>query len=99
LGGYSTICLARALNENGKLISIEIDQKFAKVAAENISKAKLSDKVEIKVCDALTILPELEKEIIPVDLFFIDAYKTQYTAYFDWALKMARKGTILIQIM
>jgi caffeoyl-CoA O-methyltransferase len=97
LGGYSTIWLARALPENGKLISIEFDKLHAAVAEKNISNAKLNDKVEIRVGKALDILPEIESEITePFDLIFIDADKPPYVEYFEWALRLSRPGTIII---
>jgi predicted O-methyltransferase YrrM len=96
LGGYSSIWLGRALDENGKLTSIEIDPVFARIARENISKANLSERIEVIVGDALTILPKLDKEKTPVDLFFIDADKTQYIDYFNYSLKMSRKGSIIV---
>jgi len=96
LGGYSTIWLARALDEKGKLTSIELEPKHAEVAKENIARAGLSDKVEILVGDALKILPKLVKDKISANLIFIDAEKTQYVSYFDYALKLAKKGTVII---
>lgn len=96
LGGYSTIFLARALGESGRLVSIEIDPKHAKVAEENIARAGLSDKVKVLVGDALKILPTLQSEMAPVDLFFIDADKTQYVSYFELAMKLARPGTVIL---
>lgn len=96
LGGYSTIWLARALDENGKLTTIELEPKHAEIVKENIARAGLSDKVKILVGDALKILPELVKDKIPADLIFIDAEKTQYISYFNYALKLAKKGTVII---
>ena len=96
LGGYSTIWLARALDETGKLTTIELEPEHAKVAKDNIARAGLSDKVEVLVGDALKILPELEKDKAQFDLIFIDAEKTQYVSYFNYALKMSRKGTVII---
>ena len=96
LGGYSTIWLARALDKTGKLTTIELEPEHAKVAKDNITRAGLSDKVEVLVGDALKILPELEKDKAQFDLIFIDAEKTQYVSYFNYALKMSRKGTVII---
>ena len=96
LGGYSTIWLARALDETGKLTSIELEAKHAKVAKDNIARAGLSDKVEIMVGDALKILPELEKDKTPYDLVFLDADKTQYVDYFNSVLILSRKGTVIL---
>jgi caffeoyl-CoA O-methyltransferase len=97
LGGYSTIWLGRALNGAGKLTSIEIDPDFANVARKNIKNAGLEDTVEIITGDALKVLEELSNngnEV--VDLFFMDADKPNYVAYFNWALKHARKGSLIV---
>lgn len=96
LGGYSTIWLGRALREQGRLTTIEIEPSFAAVAKENIANAALLDKINVKVGDALTVLAELEEDPTPVDLLFMDADKPNYVAYFNWALKMSRKGTIIV---
>lgn len=97
LGGYSTIWLGRALTRTGKLTSIEIDPNFAKVARNNIKNAGLEKKVDIITGDALEILNELShKGNETVDLFFMDADKPNYVAYFNWALKHARKGSLIV---
>ncbi len=97
LGGYSTIWLGRALNGKGKLTSIEIDPNFADVARENIKNAGLENTVEIITGDALDIFSELsQNENETVDLFFMDADKPNYMAYFEWAIKHSRKGSLII---
>jgi predicted O-methyltransferase YrrM len=97
LAGYSTIWLARALPDNGKLITIEFDSKHAEIAKKNIEKAGLLSKVEIRVGSALDILPKLEKEKQgPFDMIFIDADKPPYPEYFRWALRLARPGTLIV---
>lgn len=95
LGGYSTIWLARALPEGGRLISLEFEQKHADIARENIASAGLSDKVEIRVGPALESLPALQT-LAPFDLFFIDADKRNNPHYLAWALKLARPGSVII---
>ncbi|QNL49576.1 O-methyltransferase [Olivibacter sp. SDN3] len=97
LAGYSTIWLARALPLGGKLITIEFSEKHARVAQENINKAKLQDLVDIRIGKALDILPQIENNKEgPFDLIFIDADKPPYLEYFDWAIKLARPGTLII---
>lgn len=97
LGGYSTIWLGRALNETGKLTSIEIDANFADVARKNIKNAGLEKTVEIITGDALEILNELSiNGNETVDLFFMDADKPNYVAYFEWAIKHSRKGSLIV---
>ncbi len=97
LGGYSTIWLARALPKDGRLITLEADAKHAKVARENIARAGFADRVEVRIGPALDTLPKLEAEGAgPFDLIFIDADKPNNPAYFQWALKLSRKGSVII---
>jgi predicted O-methyltransferase YrrM len=97
LGGYSTIWMARALPAGGKLISLEINAHHAAVAQKNIEKAGVSEQVEIRVGKALDILAEMVagKEG-PFDFIFIDADKPPYAEYFQYALQLSRKGSLII---
>ena len=97
LGGYSTIWLGRALNGVGKLTSIEIDSDFADLAKKNIENAGLESTVEIITGPALETLNKLSNNgEETVDLFFMDADKPKYVAYFEWALKHSRKGSLIV---
>jgi predicted O-methyltransferase YrrM len=97
LGGYSTIWLARALPPFGQLITLELDPKHAKVAAENIERAGLSSLVDIKVGSALESLARLHADKTePFDLIFLDADKPNNPNYLEWALKLSRPGTLII---
>lgn len=97
LGGYSTIWLARALPPEGRLITLEADTKHAEIARANIARAGVAHKVDLRVGRALETLPQLAAEGRgPFDLIFIDADKPSYAEYFSWALKLARRGTLII---
>ncbi|SMO93717.1 O-methyltransferase [Melghirimyces algeriensis] len=97
LGGYSSIWLARALPNDGKLITLESNDQHAKVAHENIKNAGLDGKVEILVGAALDTLPTLEpKGFSDFDLIFIDADKPNIPHYVKWALKLSRPGAVII---
>jgi len=97
LAGYSTIWMARALPESGKLISLELDPHHAEVAKRNISAAGLSDIVDIRLGKAMDSLQQLIKEDAgPFDMIFIDADKPPYKEYFELSLKLARPGTLII---
>lgn len=97
LGGYSTIWLARALPPDGRLITLEADPKHAEVARANISRAGLADRVELRLGRALDTLPQLLAEGLgPFDLIFIDADKQNIPAYFTFALKLSRRGGLII---
>jgi predicted O-methyltransferase YrrM len=97
LGGYSTIWLARALPAGGRLITLEADPRHADVARANIARAGLADVVELRLGPAIDTLPALVAEGRgPFDLVFIDADKANIPAYFDWTLRLARRGTVII---
>jgi predicted O-methyltransferase YrrM len=97
LGGYSTIWLARALPADGHLVTLEADPKHAQVAHSNIVRAGLSDVVELRLGQALNTLPQLAAEGRgPFDLIFIDADKPNNPDYFKWALKLSRRGSLII---
>jgi predicted O-methyltransferase YrrM len=97
LGGYSTIWLARGLRAGGHLITLEVDPKHAEVAQLNVARAGLQDVVEVRIGNAVEILPKLSAEQRgPFDLIFIDADKANIPVYFEWALKLSRPGTLII---
>ncbi|HXB20745.1 MAG TPA: O-methyltransferase, partial [Candidatus Solibacter sp.] len=97
LGAYSTIWLARALPADGRLITLEADPKHAEVARANIERAGFTHMVELRLGPALETLPKLAAEGRgPFDLIFIDADKPGYPDYFRWALKLSRRGSVII---
>jgi len=97
LGGYSTICLARALPEGGRLVTLEVDPRHAAVARANITRAGQAGKVELIIGPALETLPRLASERRgPFDFIFIDADKNNNPAYFSWALKLSRPGSLIV---
>jgi predicted O-methyltransferase YrrM len=97
LGGYSSIWLARALGDKGRLVTIESNPKHAEVARANLAFAGLSDRVELRVGSALEVLPLLAQQGRgPSDLIFIDANKSNMPEYFDWALQLSRPGSLII---
>jgi predicted O-methyltransferase YrrM len=97
LGGYSTIWLARALPADGRLITLEANPQYAEVARENLAKAALTDVVELREGPALETLAQLVAEDQgPFDLIFIDADKQNNPGYFEWALKLSRRGSLIV---
>jgi predicted O-methyltransferase YrrM len=89
--------LARALPAGGRLITLEYDPKHAEVARGNIANAGLASSVEVRTGKALDTLPQLEKEGRgPFDLVFIDADKENIPAYFTWALRLTKPGSLII---
>ena len=97
LGGYSTIWLARALPEDGRLVSLEYSAKHAEVATRNIARAGLERIAEVRVGPALESLPKLADENpAPFDLVFIDADKVNNGHYVEWALRLTRAGSLIV---
>ncbi|MFK4689621.1 O-methyltransferase [Streptomyces pristinaespiralis] len=98
LGGYSTIWLARALPEDGRLISLEYDPAHAEVARANIARAGLAKIAEVRTGAALDTLPRIAAEpgAGPFDLAFIDADKRNNPRYVEWALRLTRPGSLII---
>jgi predicted O-methyltransferase YrrM len=97
LGGYSTILLARALPEGGRLITLEANAEYAEVARASIERAGLGDAVDVRVGPALETLPALEDEGAgPFDLTFIDADKVNTPSYFAWALDHSHPGSLIV---
>jgi predicted O-methyltransferase YrrM len=97
LAGFSAICMARALPENGKLITLEYEQKNADVSRENFKQAGLEDKIELRQGAALSSLQDLISENSdPFDFVFIDADKENISNYLELSLKLSRKGTVII---
>jgi len=93
LGGYSAILMARALPQDGRLITLEARPEYAEVARQSIERAGVGERVEVRVGPALESLPLLEQEgAAPFDLVFIDADKVNTPAYFTWALDHTRPG-------
>lgn len=93
LGGYSTIWMARALPPEGRVTSIELDPARAKVATQNCHAAGCADKVDIRIGAATDVLPLLEG---PFDFVFIDADKENNPVYLEWALRLARPGSVIV---
>src|SRR5207248_651761 len=91
----STIRLGRGLSAGGRVWTIELDEKHARVAKGNLEAAGVGDRVEVCVGAALDVLPTLEKHG-PFDAVFIDADKERYDAYGRWAAKHVRPGGLLL---
>ena len=94
LGGFSTIWLARGAGPEGRVVTLEYEPKHAEVARANVERAGLADRVEVLVGAALETLPTLSGG--PYDLIFIDADKENYPSYLDWAVRLARPGSVIV---
>jgi len=97
LAGYSTIWLARAVPEGGRVVTIESNPKHADLARANIETAGLGNRVDIRIGSALDVLPHLAtQKQPPFDFTFIDADRTGLADYFDWAVRLSRSGSVII---
>lgn len=99
LGGYSSIWLMRGMSSPGRfLLTLEINERHAKVARKNIERAGIDEEeFEIVVGDARESLPSfVNEELPPFDLIFIDADKEGYPEYLEWAMKLSRPGTLIL---
>ncbi|CAI9386807.1 O-methyltransferase [Microbacterium sp. T2.11-28] len=95
LGGYSTIWLARAVPEDGRVVTIEAEPDNAAVARASIDRAGVGGRVDIRIGRGEHVLPTLAGEE-PFDLVFIDADKESNALYLDWAARLGRVGTVVV---
>ena len=93
LAGYSTICLARGVGPEGSVVTLEHNPRHAEIAATNLRRAGVADRVEIVVGAALETLPGLRGDF---DLVFVDADKENNSAYLRWAIQLGRPGTVIV---
>src|ERR1700739_3339152 len=94
LGGCSSIWLARGASPEGRVVTLEYEPKHAEVARANLQRSGVGDRVEVIVGAALDTLPTLAGG--PFDLVFIDADKENYPAYLEWAVRLARPGSVIV---
>ena len=95
LAGYSGIWLARALPEDGRFVSLEVDPKHAEVSRGNLAAAGLADRTDVRVGAGAVLMRDLVDEG-PFDLVFIDADKENYPVYLDFALENTRAGGLIV---
>ena len=96
LGAYSTIWLARALPPGGRLITLEIDPHHADVARRNLERAKVSERVEVRLGRAADLLDAMQGVAEPFDFVFVDADKASSDVYFKAVLTLSHPGTVII---
>jgi len=97
--GYSSICIARGLSPNGRLICVDASQEWTAIAKRYWERAGVQERIQLRLGNAIPILEELEPEL-SFDLAFIDAEKTEYDAYYELILpRMKQNGLILFDNM
>ncbi len=97
LGGYSTIWMARALPEGGKVITLELEPRHAEIARANFEAAGIADRIEVRIGPASESLRAIDQAGSPAfDFIFIDADKERMPEYLEWSLKLSHPGTVII---
>lgn len=97
LAGYSTIWLARGLAEGGKVVTLELQDINADVAAENFNVAGVSHLIDLRRGDARKSLNIMINDgVAPFDLIFMDNDKINYPHYLEQVLDLSRPGTLII---
>ncbi|WP_174732193.1 O-methyltransferase [Mesobacillus harenae] len=96
LGGYSGICLARGFGEEGNLTSLELEERYAKLAHRNVTKAGFGNQVTYMTGPALQSLEKLLEDNKKFDFFFIDADKENYENYLEYCIKLAEPGALIL---
>jgi predicted O-methyltransferase YrrM len=91
--GYSALCLAEGLAEDGHIDTIEINEELTEINSENFMAAGLGHKITLHIGNALEIIPTLGKMF---DLIFIDADKINYPVYFELGMKVLKVGGFMI---
>ncbi len=91
--GYSALCLAEGLKDNGQLITIDINEELEGFVRQYLDKSEIKHKIDYRIGDALKIIPTLD---ISFDLVFIDADKLNYAKYYDLVFDKVRVGGYII---
>ena len=91
--GYSALCLAEGLSENGKLLSIDVNEETSYYAQSFINQSVYKNKIELVVADAKAVIPDIAE---PIDLVFIDADKKNYLSYYHLLIEKLTNGGLII---
>jgi caffeoyl-CoA O-methyltransferase len=94
--GYSAICVARALPENGKLLCCDVSEEWTRIARRYWERAGLSHKIELRLQPALETLAALPEDAPPFDIGFIDADKKNQGRYYEAVLRRLRPGGLIL---
>ena len=91
--GYSALCLAEGLTENGRLITVEHNDELQETILRNLSRSPLADKIELIIGDCKEILSTFNSTF---DLIFIDADKREYCEYLDLVYPLVPVGGFIL---
>jgi predicted O-methyltransferase YrrM len=96
LAGYSTLWLARGLAGGGRVVTLELNEKYAEVARSNLQRAGVADRVQVRLGAASESLRQLIQEHADFDLVFIDADKRGYPDYLSATLQLTHPGSVIV---
>lgn len=91
--GYSALCFAEGLAENGKITTLDVNEELAPMAEKYFSKSKYANQIDFKIGNAVEVIPTLDG---PFDLVFIDADKENYANYFDLVIDKVPSGGFIL---
>ncbi|MCZ4281512.1 class I SAM-dependent methyltransferase [Kiloniella laminariae] len=94
--GYSSLCMARALDDDGSLLGLDNQKRFTDIAQQYWAEAGQEEKIELRLCDALAELDRLQKKGATFDMIFLDADKERYPSYYDACLEVLNPGGLLV---
>lgn len=96
--GYSTLCMARALPPQGRLITCDISERWPEIGAEHWRRAGVLERIEVRIGAAADTLEKMCAEGLSESfgLVFIDADKANYPRYYELALRLVRPGGLLV---
>jgi len=92
--GYSALCLAEGLEDDGKLVTIEHNDELEETIERNFSRSSLSDRIELRIGDCKLVIGDLKDQVF--DLVFIDADKREYCAYLDLVYPLVPVGGFIL---
>jgi len=93
--GYSGLCMAEALPDDGEILTLDRDPEATRIARSFFDRSPHGKKITIRLGDALETVRSLPTDP-PFDLVFIDADKERYPDYFEAVLPLLRKGGLLV---
>lgn len=91
--GYSALCLAEGLTENGKLITIDVNAQLEAFVRSQFEKSDLGSKIDFRIANAIELIPQLDEQF---DIVFIDADKLNYINYYHLVFDKVKKGGYIL---
>jgi caffeoyl-CoA O-methyltransferase len=93
--GYSSVCIARGLPRDGRLVCLDASKEWTAIAQKYWTRAGVQNRIELRLGDAIPLLKKLEPGLT-FDFAFIDAQKTEYDSYYELVLPRLRPNGLII---